>query len=112
MKTYNLDSVIDACELEKVLKAGNNITITKLDDCTLEISSSGGSGSNSGIKYHLKNGDNITVEDCFEYFIACDFIIDNGASITIENGARLIIHSGVIKNDGLITNNGIIKIGL
>ena len=40
MKSYNLDNIIDACELENVLKAGNNITITKLDNCTLEISSS------------------------------------------------------------------------
>ena len=38
---YDFDS-IDACDLENILKAGNNITITKLDDCTLEISSSGG----------------------------------------------------------------------
>ena len=110
-KTYDFD-IIDACDLENILKAGNNITITKLDDCTLEISSSGGGGNSNGIKYHLKNGDNITVEDCYEYFIACDFIIDNGANFTIENGARLVIHSGVLKNDGLITNNGLIKIGL
>ena len=110
-KNYNLNTSIDACDLENILKAGNNITITKLDNCTLEISSSGGGNSN-GIKYHLKNGDNITVEDCYEYFIACDFIIDNGANFTIENGARLVIHSGVLKNDGLITNNGLIKIGL
>tara|TARA_R110001606_G_scaffold91591_3_gene204251 strand:+ start:2487 stop:2825 length:339 start_codon:yes stop_codon:yes gene_type:complete len=112
MISYNLDNIIDVCELEKVLKAGNNITITKLDDCTLEISSSGGGGNSNGIKYHLKNGDNITVQDCFEYFIACNFIVDNGATMTIENGARLIIHSGIIINEGLITNNGLIKIGL
>ena len=66
MKTYDFDT-IDACDLESILKAGNNITITKLDDCTLEISSSGGGGNSNGIKYHLKNGDNITVQDCYEY---------------------------------------------
>jgi hypothetical protein len=112
MKSIDLDNIIDACELEKVLQAGNNITITKLNNCTLEISASGGGGNSNGIKYHLKNGDNITVQDCFEYFIACDFIIDNGANFTIENGARLVIHSGALKNDGYIKSDGLIKIGL
>lgn len=111
MKTYDFDS-FDACDLDNILKAGNNITITKLNNCTLEISASGGGGNSNGIKYHLKNGDNITVQDCFEYFIACDFIIDNGASFTIENGARLVIHSGALKNDGYIKSDGLIKIGL
>ena len=108
MKTYDFDS-FDACDLEKILQAGNNITITKIDNCTLEISSSGG-GANNGIKYHLKSTDDITVKDCYEYFIALDFILDNGARFTIENGGRLVIHSGVLKNDGIITNNGLIQI--
>ena len=110
MKTYDFDS-IDACDLENILKAGNNITITKLDDCSLEISASGG-GSSNGIKYHLKNGDNITVQDCYEYFIACNFILDTGSIMTIENGGRLVIHSGIIENNGVLLNNGIIKNGL
>tara|TARA_R110001632_G_scaffold47852_1_gene120987 strand:- start:100 stop:456 length:357 start_codon:yes stop_codon:yes gene_type:complete len=42
-KTYDFD-IIDACDLDNILKAGNNITITKLDDCTLEISPSGVDG--------------------------------------------------------------------
>jgi len=36
MKNYNFDS-FDACDLEKILQAGTNITITKVDNCTLEI---------------------------------------------------------------------------
>ena len=110
MKTYDFD-IFDACDLEKILQAGNNITITKVDNCTLEISSSGG-GANSGIKYHLKSGDNIVVEDCYEYFISLYFIVDSGASMSIDDGGRLVIFKGILKNDGLITNNGLIKIGL
>lgn len=113
MKTYDFDS-FDACDLENILQAGQNITITKLDNCTLQISATGGGGgdTNNGIKYHLKSGDDITVKDCYEYFIALDFIVDSGARFTIENGGRLVIHSGVLKNDGLITNNGLINIVL
>lgn len=111
MKTYDFDN-FDACDLEKILKAGNNITITKLNNCTLEISASGGGGNSNGIKYHLKNGDNITVQDCFEYFIACGFILDTGAIMTIDSGGRLVIYNGIIQNDGVLLNNGIIKNGL
>jgi len=111
MKNYNFDS-FDACDLEKILQAGTNITITKVDNCTLEISSSGGGGNSNGIKYHLKNGDNITVQDCFEYFIACGFILDPGAIMTIDSGGRLVIYNGIIQNDGVLLNNGIIKNGL
>ncbi len=111
MKTYDFDS-FDACDLDNILQAGNNITITKIDNCTLEISSTGGGGNSNGIKYHLKSGDNITVQDCYEYFIACDFIIDSGALMTIESGGRLVVYSGMIKNDGLLSNDGIIKNGL
>lgn len=113
MISYDLRyKYINANQLEKVLQAGSNITITKIDECTLEISSTANGGASNGIKYHLKSTDNITVEDCFEYFIACDFILDFGSTFTIENGARFVSHQGLITNDGTITNDGIIKNGL
>ena len=114
MIEYDLrQRAITADQLLKVLEAGNNIVLTKVDECTLRIDSTGGGGGNStGIKYHLKSADNITVEDCFEYFIACDFILDAGAMFTIDQGGRLVVHDGPIINDGVITNNGVIKNGL
>jgi len=108
-KNYNLNTAIDACDLENILKAGNNITITKLDDCTLEISSSGGGGNSNGIKYHLKNGDNITVQDCFQYYLYCNFILDSGSIFTINSGGQLVVEDGMITNDAIIVNDGIIK---
>ncbi len=62
--------------------------------------------------YHLQSGDDITVKGRYEYFIACNLILDSGSRIEIENGGRLVVHSGAILNDGVLTNNGIIKIGL
>jgi hypothetical protein len=62
--------------------------------------------------YHLQSGDSIIVEDRYEYFIACNLILDSGSSIEIENGGRLVVHSGAILNDGVLINDGIIKIGL
>lgn len=108
MKNYNLNTTITACDLEAILSAGSNITITKLDDCTLEISSTGGSGS-AGNKYHLKSGDNITVEECFQYYLYCNFILDSGSSFTIDSGGQLVVDDGVITSDAIIINNGIIK---
>lgn len=108
MKTYDFDS-FDACDLEKILQAGSNITITKIDNCTLEISSSGGGGSNSGIKYHLKSGDNIVVEDFFQYYLYCNFILDNGSVFTINSEGQLVVDNGMITNDAIIVNDGIIK---
>jgi hypothetical protein len=108
MKTYDFDS-FDACDLEKILQAGNNITITKIDNCTLEISSSGGGGANNGIKYHLKSGDNIVVEDFFQYYLYCNFILDNGSIFTINSEGQLVVDNGIITNDSIIVNDGIIK---
>ena len=71
MIEYDLrQRAITADQLLKVLEAGNNIVLTKVDECTLRIDSTGGGCNSTGIKYHLKSTDNITVEDCFEYFIA------------------------------------------
>ncbi len=109
MSTYDLRyNYVNANQLEKVLQAGSNITITKIDDCTLEISSTGG-GTSNGIKYHLKSGDNVVVEDCFQYFLYCNFILDTNSSITINDGGQLVVHDGTITNDSIIINNGIIK---
>jgi len=111
MKHYDLDINISGVDLEKALEAGDNITFS-IVDCKLRIDSTGGSGGPStGIKYHLKSTDNITVPDCFEYLVGCDFILDAGAVITVDAGGRLTVHEA-ITNDGVIFNDGIIKIGL
>lgn len=104
---------ISAEQLAKVLEAGTNITLTVVDSCTLRIDSNGGGGGPStGTKYHLKDGDDITVLDCFEYLICGTFILDTLARFTIDAGARLAVIEGPILNDGVITNNGVIKNGL
>ena len=113
MQEYDLrQRQISAEQLAKVLEAGTNITLTVVDSCTLRIDSTGGSGGPStGTKYHLKPGDLITVEDCFEYLICGNFILDAGAQMIIDAGGRLAIIEGPILNDGTITNNGVIKLG-
>lgn len=105
MKNYNLNNSIDACDLEEILKAGNNITITKIDDCTLEISSTGG-GSSNGIKYHFKSGDSINIQDCVQYNLYYNLILDNNSIFTIDNGGQLVVHNGAITNNGQLVNNG------
>ena len=110
-KTVNIDPPITADQLIKLLEAGNNITLT-VDDCKVRIDANGGGGSSTGIKYHLKSGDSIIVNDCFEYLVACDLILDVGSQITIEEGGRLVIIEGLITNDGVIVNDGLIKNGL
>ena len=103
---------ITAEQLNKVLEAGDNITLTVIDSCSLRIDSAGGSGGpNTGIKYHLKNTDDISVLDCFEYLVCGDFILDPGARFTVDAGGRLAVLEGPIFNDGVITNNGVIKLG-
>lgn len=108
MSSYDLDKMISACELEDVLQAGNNITITKIDDCTLEISSTGG-GTANGIKYHLKDGDDITVQDCFQYAIECDFIMDTNSNMTVDAGGQLVIEDGCLILDGCLALDGCLK---
>ena len=112
MQEYDLrQRQISAEQLNKVLEAGNNITLTVVDSCTLRIDASGSGGPSTGTKYHLKDGDDITVLDCFEYLICGTFILDALAKFTINVGARLAVIEGPILNDGTITNNGIIKLG-
>lgn len=113
MIEYDLrQRAITADQLLKVLEAGNNITLTKVDECTLKIDASGGGGVGVGTKYHLKDGDLVTVEECIEYFIACNFILDDGAQMIIDEGGRLVVHDGPITNDGVLTNDGVIKLGI
>jgi hypothetical protein len=66
----------------------------------------------NGTKFQLFNGDAVTVESGFEYFLGCNFILDAGSSLTLNTNSRLVLHNGPLTNNGLITNNGIIKIGL
>jgi hypothetical protein len=113
VQEYDLrQSQISAEQLAKVLEAGNNITLTVVNDCTLRIDASGSGGPSTGTKYHLKDGDDITVLDCFEYLICGTFILDTLARFTINTGARLAVIEGPILNDGVITNNGVIKNGI
>jgi len=113
MPTYTLDTnKISADALLKVLQAGNNTTLTKIDECTVRIDTSGGGGGTSdGTQYHLKLGDDKTVEECIEYLICGTFIIDTGVTFTIDPGGRLAVIDGPILNDGTIVNNGVIKNG-
>jgi len=102
---------ISAEQLAKVLEAGTNITLTVVDSCTLRIDATGSGGPSTGTKYHLKDGDDISVIDCFEYLICGTFILDTLARFTINAGGRLAVIDGPILNDGTITNNGVIKLG-
>jgi len=102
---------ISAEQLAKVLEAGTNITLTVVDSCTLKIDATGSGGPSTGTKYHLKDTDDITVIDCFEYLICGTFILDTLARFTIDAGGRLAVIDGPILNDGTITNNGVIKLG-
>jgi hypothetical protein len=106
LKNYNLNTTITACDLEEILKAGTNITITKLDDCTLEISSTGGGGSSNGIKYHFKDGESITIEECIQYNLYYNLILDINSIFTIDLGGQLVVHNGFINNNGQLVNNG------
>jgi len=103
MKNYNLDTIIKACDLEEILKAGDNITITKIDDCTLEISSTAG---DNGIKYHFKALDTITIVNCFQYNLYRNLILDATSVFTIDSGGQLVVHQGQITNNGQLINNG------
>ena len=106
MKTINLDNNITACDLEQILQAGANITITKIDSCTLEISSTGGGGGADGIKYHFISGESQTVVDRFQYNLYYNLILDNNSIFTIDLGGQLVVHEGAITNNGQLINNG------
>ncbi len=105
MKNYDLNTVITACDLEQILQAGQNITITKIDNCTLKISSTGGGGAN-GIKYHFTNGESQIVADRFQYNLYYNLILDNNSIFTIDLGGQLVVHEGAITNNGQLINNG------
>ena len=106
MKVFNLDKVITACELEKVLQAGSNITITKIDDCTLEISSPGGSGAANGLKYHFLTGETMTVPVRNQYNLYRNMILDAGSTFTVDVAGQLVIHNGALVNNGSLIING------
>ena len=100
MKSISLDTTITACELEKVLSAGTNITITKIDDCNLQISSTGAGAT--GIQYHLKDGDSVTVPECFVYCVCTDLILDANSTLTADAGAIISVDGGLTLNGCLI----------
>jgi len=97
---------------ENFLTAGANITIDRTNPAAPVISSLGGGGGGTGNKFQLFNGDSVTVESGFEYFLGCNFILDAGSSLTLNTNSRVVLHDGPLTNNGVITNNGIIKIGL
>jgi len=104
-KTIDLDNTLNACDLEAILKAGNNITITKINDCTLEISASGGGAAN-GIKYHFIAGESQIIENRYQYNLYYNLILDLNSNFTIDLGGQLVVHKGYILNNGTLTNNG------
>ena len=65
--------------------------------------------ASTGIKYNLKAGDNISVAAWFQYAIECDFIIDNGATMTVDENAKLIIEDGNLVLDGSLVLDGELK---
>jgi len=84
MINFDLDR-LDACDLEKILSAGFNITITKLDDCTLEISASGGGGSASQVSYTITvpanwNGTPADVQAALDELAGRTKVIENNTS--------------------------------
>ena len=87
MINFDLDK-LDACDLENILSAGSNITITKLDDCTLEISSTGGGGSSaSQISYTITvpanwNGTPADVQAALDELAGRTKVIENSTSGT------------------------------
>ena len=67
------------------------------------------SPTNNGQKrYHLTAGQDIVVENDFQYFLYRTFIIDSGVSATINSGGILALHKGTIENNGIIINNGLL----
>jgi len=64
----------------------------------------------SGIKNHLKLGDDIAIPDCFQYVSYKRMSVDLGVTVTINEGAEFGVHNGILKNDGLIINDGTIII--
>ena len=103
-------NTICADQLLKALHAGSNITLTKIDNCTVEISSTGSGPAGDGlVKWRLQTGDNFTIQDYKEYNVCGPFVIDNGVTLTIDQFGRLCIICGEIELDGEIINDGEIK---
>ena len=87
MINFDLDK-LDACDLENILIAGANITITKLDNCTLQISSSGGGNpSASQVTYTISvpanwNGTPADVQAALDQLAGRTKVIENSTSGT------------------------------
>lgn len=62
----------------------------------------------NGLKYRILNGVSITIPQWFQYFVYRNFIIDLGATVTIDSGGQLVIHNGILTNNGSLINNGLI----
>jgi len=86
-----------------------NVKYDKILDCLREEDTAT-AGSFVGIKNHLKLGDDLVVSDCFQYLSYKRMSIDSGVTVTIDDGAEFGVHNGILKNDGLIINNGILII--
>lgn len=95
-------------QLLKAIQAGDNITITKIDECTIEISSNAESGDGL-ILWRLRTGDDFTIPEYKEYNVCGKFVIDDGVVLTIDSNGRLCVICGDLQNEGEIINNGEIK---
>lgn len=92
--------------LLKLLCEGQNIELDIVDNKVC-ISSTG--VGVDGIKYHLKDGDDITVLDCYQYVIECDLTMDEGSTMNVDEGGKLIIKEGCLILDGCLTLDGQLK---
>ena len=96
-------------DLLKLLCEGDNITLEIVNGQVCISSTGGGAAADPGIKYHIKDGDDIIVKECYEYLVDCGFFIDEGGMFTLENGAKLINKNEIIVNNGVLKNCGLIK---
>ena len=84
MINFDLDR-LDACDLEKILSAGNDITITKLNDCTLQISCTVSPISANEVSYTITvpanwNGTPADVQAALDELAGRTKVIENNTS--------------------------------
>jgi hypothetical protein len=102
---YNIDqNTINSNQLISMILAGSGIVIDRVDDCSIQISATGGSSS-VGTQYLFRNGESAVVNSFVEYFLKEFFELKNGSTFTINSQGRLVCEGGIV-NDGHIINDG------